>query len=224
MDAGGRAGDAGRSKGVQLSGGQVQRTAAARMFVRESELLVFDDLSSALDVETEQCCGNGWMNAETARRGLTCLVVSHRRRAAPCRSDHRDERRSRRSPGHAGRSAGDQRRDAAAVAGGNRGVVNQQGGEPWLSTLLICLDTGFLCALTQSLAKGDLQKVSEEFYIFKLQRNCNSLRFTIHSFSLVVNGKSIGYIFNEKLAAPGIPSLSHCSRLLIKRSSAVELP
>jgi ATP-binding cassette subfamily B protein len=41
-------------RGVRLSGGQSQRTAAARMFVRQAELLVFDDLSSALDVETEQ--------------------------------------------------------------------------------------------------------------------------------------------------------------------------
>jgi ATP-binding cassette subfamily B protein len=41
-------------KGVRLSGGQVQRAAAARMFVRDPELLVFDDLSSALDVETER--------------------------------------------------------------------------------------------------------------------------------------------------------------------------
>ena len=41
-------------RGVKLSGGQIQRTAAARMFVRAPELLVFDDLSSALDVETEQ--------------------------------------------------------------------------------------------------------------------------------------------------------------------------
>ncbi|MCB0138955.1 MAG: ABC transporter ATP-binding protein [Caldilineaceae bacterium] len=42
------------SKGVRLSGGQVQRTAAARMFVRQPELIVVDDLSSALDVETEK--------------------------------------------------------------------------------------------------------------------------------------------------------------------------
>jgi ATP-binding cassette subfamily B protein len=42
------------SRGVKLSGGQRQRTAAARMFVRAPALLVFDDLSSALDVETER--------------------------------------------------------------------------------------------------------------------------------------------------------------------------
>ncbi|MCB0189527.1 MAG: ABC transporter ATP-binding protein, partial [Caldilineaceae bacterium] len=39
-------------RGMRLSGGQVQRAAAARMFVRQPELLVFDDLSSALDGET----------------------------------------------------------------------------------------------------------------------------------------------------------------------------
>lgn len=41
-------------RGMRLSGGQIQRAAAARMFVRKPELLVFDDLSSALDVETER--------------------------------------------------------------------------------------------------------------------------------------------------------------------------
>ena len=69
-------------RGVRLSGGQVQRSAAARMFVRDPELLVFDDLSSALDVETEQLL---WKRLDERRvaasGGLTCLVVSHRRPA-----------------------------------------------------------------------------------------------------------------------------------------------
>src|SRR5207249_4034311 len=42
------------ARGVRLSGGQIQRAAAARMFARAPELLVVDDLSSALDVETER--------------------------------------------------------------------------------------------------------------------------------------------------------------------------
>lgn len=63
------------ARGVKLSGGQMQRAAAARMFIREPELLVFDDLSSALDVETERQL---WERI-FARTDLTCLVVSHRR-------------------------------------------------------------------------------------------------------------------------------------------------
>jgi len=69
-------------KGVKLSGGQIQRTAAARMFVREPELLVFDDLSSALDVETERTL---W--ERVFETGATCLVVSHRKPALR-RADH----------------------------------------------------------------------------------------------------------------------------------------
>ncbi|MCU0519323.1 MAG: ABC transporter ATP-binding protein/permease [Anaerolineae bacterium] len=68
-------------RGVRLSGGQRQRTAAARMFVREPELLVFDDLSSALDVETEQALWEGIFSQTVGDRGATCLVVSHRRPA-----------------------------------------------------------------------------------------------------------------------------------------------
>ena len=64
-------------RGVRLSGGQVQRTAAARMFVREPELLVFDDLSSALDAATERAL---WQRL-FARPETTCLAVSHRRAA-----------------------------------------------------------------------------------------------------------------------------------------------
>lgn len=64
-------------RGVRLSGGQAQRAAAARMFVRDPELLVFDDLSSALDVETETTLWERLFE----RTDLTCLVVSHRRAA-----------------------------------------------------------------------------------------------------------------------------------------------
>lgn len=65
------------AKGVKLSGGQRQRAAAARMFVRDPELLVFDDLSSALDVDTERTL---WERV-FAQSGATCLVVTHRRAA-----------------------------------------------------------------------------------------------------------------------------------------------
>ncbi|MBA3824202.1 MAG: ABC transporter ATP-binding protein [Ktedonobacterales bacterium] len=61
--------------GVRLSGGQVQRAAAARMFVREAELVVVDDLSSALDVETERHIWDRLFQ----RPDVTCLAVSHRR-------------------------------------------------------------------------------------------------------------------------------------------------
>jgi ATP-binding cassette subfamily B protein len=71
------------TRGVKLSGGQVQRAAAARMFVRGAELLVIDDLSSALDVETERVL---WERLFSSSE-VTCLAVSHRR-AALCRADH----------------------------------------------------------------------------------------------------------------------------------------
>lgn len=67
-------------RGVRLSGGQIQRTAAARMFVRQASLLIFDDLSSALDIETESQL---WKNVFSSQgrfvKPVTCLVVSHRK-------------------------------------------------------------------------------------------------------------------------------------------------
>ncbi|MFJ2032189.1 ABC transporter ATP-binding protein [Streptosporangium sp. NPDC087985] len=59
-------------RGVRLSGGQAQRVSAARALVRSPDLLVVDDLSSALDVETEQRL---W---ERITGVCTLLVVSHR--------------------------------------------------------------------------------------------------------------------------------------------------
>jgi ATP-binding cassette, subfamily B, bacterial len=75
------------TRGVKLSGGQRQRTAAARMFIRQPELYVFDDLSSALDVNTEKILWQRMTEVAADKGTFTCLVVSHRRPALR-RADH----------------------------------------------------------------------------------------------------------------------------------------
>lgn len=70
-------------RGVMLSGGQIQRAATARMMLTESDLYIFDDLSSALDVETEMLLWER-LFSET---GVTCIAVSHRK-AALSKADH----------------------------------------------------------------------------------------------------------------------------------------
>ena len=65
-------------KGVRLSGGQIQRTATARALVRRPELLVVDDLSSALDIGTETELWDGLFDA--SGEVLTVLAISHRPR------------------------------------------------------------------------------------------------------------------------------------------------
>lgn len=67
-------------KGMRLSGGQLQRAATARMLIRQPELLVFDDLSSALDVETEQKLWSRLFSIHSSNSNWTptYLVVSHR--------------------------------------------------------------------------------------------------------------------------------------------------
>ena len=60
-------------RGLRLSGGQRQRVATARALVHRPELVVLDDVSSALDVETELALWQGLADA-----GMTVLAVSHR--------------------------------------------------------------------------------------------------------------------------------------------------
>ena len=60
-------------RGLRLSGGQRQRVATARALVHSPELVVLDDLSSAVDIETELQL---WSNL--AAVGITVIAVSHR--------------------------------------------------------------------------------------------------------------------------------------------------
>ncbi len=71
-------------RGTKVSGGQLQRIAAARAFVRQPELVVVDDLSSALDVETETAL---WERVLAQSSQRTVLAVSHRPPALE-RADH----------------------------------------------------------------------------------------------------------------------------------------
>ncbi|TMC12406.1 MAG: ABC transporter ATP-binding protein [Chloroflexi bacterium] len=68
-------------RGSRLSGGQLQRAAVARALVRAPELLVLDDVSSALDQRTEERLWRALADA-----GITCLAASHR----PAALDHAD--------------------------------------------------------------------------------------------------------------------------------------
>jgi len=74
-DAGGHAALVGH-RGVRLSGGQVQRLALARALATEAELLVADDVSSALDARTEV---ELW--EALRRRGVTVVGASSKRSA-----------------------------------------------------------------------------------------------------------------------------------------------
>ncbi|MBR2282706.1 MAG: ABC transporter ATP-binding protein, partial [Spirochaetales bacterium] len=61
-------------KGVGLSGGQKQRVSIARAFASGRPLLIFDDATSALDMETEKKV----QKAIKQHRNLTMMIIAHR--------------------------------------------------------------------------------------------------------------------------------------------------
>jgi len=63
------------SRGVRLSGGQIQRAAFARMLYERPQVWLIDDVSSALDILTEKKL---WERFIAIRNDVACLIVTHR--------------------------------------------------------------------------------------------------------------------------------------------------
>jgi ATP-binding cassette subfamily C protein CydD len=62
-------------RGLRLSGGQAQRIALARAFLRDAPLLILDEPTSQLDPESERQIGAA---LDVLARGRTTLVIAHR--------------------------------------------------------------------------------------------------------------------------------------------------
>lgn len=62
-------------RGVKLFGGQKQRVAIARMFLKNPPILILDEATSALDTETEQVIQE---SLNSLADGRTTLIIAHR--------------------------------------------------------------------------------------------------------------------------------------------------
>lgn len=62
-------------RGVSLSGGQKQKLALVRSLLGTPEVLILDEATSAIDIESEN---NILTNLREYRKGLTTIVISHR--------------------------------------------------------------------------------------------------------------------------------------------------
>ena len=62
-------------RGVGLSGGQKQRIALARLFLADPKIMILDDTTSAVDIETEQKIRQ---SIKQQSNGHTTFIISHR--------------------------------------------------------------------------------------------------------------------------------------------------
>ena len=62
-------------RGAKVSGGQKQRIGIARSLYHESDLLIFDEITSSLDIDTE----NRIMKLIGKIKGRTILLITHKK-------------------------------------------------------------------------------------------------------------------------------------------------
>ena len=68
-------------RGIRLSGGQIQRIGIARALFKNSELLILDEPTSSLDVDTENLVIEA---IEKLKEKKTIILISHRLNALKC--------------------------------------------------------------------------------------------------------------------------------------------
>ena len=62
-------------RGIKLSGGERQRICIARALYKKAEILVFDEATSSLDVETEIATINA---IDKLDKDITIIMIAHR--------------------------------------------------------------------------------------------------------------------------------------------------
>jgi ABC-type multidrug transport system fused ATPase/permease subunit len=62
-------------RGVKLSGGQIQRVGLARSLYKNAEIIIFDEATNSLDIDTEKMIMNELYNLDN---NLTIIIVAHR--------------------------------------------------------------------------------------------------------------------------------------------------
>lgn len=61
--------------GRELSGGEKQRIAIARVYIKDPKIIIFDEATSALDSETEEHIHKEW---DKVLKGRTSIIIAHR--------------------------------------------------------------------------------------------------------------------------------------------------